>query len=196
MGGRQGHLSRGRSAELVAEAALVRRVRVHGHEVAYRQAGDGPLIVMVHGIAGSSSTWVPSMPLLAERFTVVAPDLLGHGDSAKPRGDYTLGAYASGLRDLLMVLGHERATFVGHSLGGGITMQLAYQYPHLCERLVLVASGGLGKEVSMALRMGSLPGAEYVLPMIMDPRLHAVAQRIGRTAKRLGLPGGPLAREI
>jgi pimeloyl-ACP methyl ester carboxylesterase len=83
-------------SELVREAATTRWAKVHGHDVAYRQAGEGPLLVMIHGIAGSSSTWVPVMPLLAERYTVIAPDLLGHGESAKPRGDYSLGAYASG----------------------------------------------------------------------------------------------------
>src|SRR6185436_15596878 len=101
------------------------------------------------------------LPWLAERHTVVAPDLLGHGQSAKPRGDYSLGAHANGLRDLLGVLGHERVTVVGHSLGGGIAMQLAYQFPELCERLVLVSSGGLGREVSLLLRALSAPGAEH-----------------------------------
>ena len=129
-----------RHVELVAEAAVTRTTPVHGHEVAYRAAGDGPALVLVHGIAGCSSTWSTAMPLLAEDYTVIAPDLLGHGESAKPRGDYSLGAYASGIRDLLTVLGVERATFVGHSLGGGVAMQFAYQFPHMCERLALVAS--------------------------------------------------------
>ena len=138
--------------DLVQSAGEVRFVTVHGHDVAYRAAGEGPVLVLVHGIAGSSATWEPLMPRLADRYTVIAPDLLGHGESAKPRGDYSLGAYASGVRDLLAVLGHERATFVGHSLGGGIAMQLAYQFPERCERLVLVGSGGLGNEVGPLLR--------------------------------------------
>ena len=95
--------------------------------------------MLVHGITSTSATWANVLPYLAERFTVIAPDLLGHGESAKPRGDYSLGAYASGIRDLLLALGHERATFVGHSLGGGVAMQLAYQFPEHCERLVLVS---------------------------------------------------------
>ena len=99
----------------------------------------------------------------------VAPDLLGHGQSAKPRGDYSLGAYASGVRDLLVALGHERATVVGHSLGGGVAMQLAYQFPERCERLVLVGSGGLGREVSLLLRAATLPGSEFVLPVLTHP---------------------------
>src|SRR4051795_7957708 len=152
--------------DFARDAATTRFVTIHGHEVAYRQAGSGPLIVLVHGIAGSSSTWVQAMALLAEDYTVLAPDMLGHGESAKPRGDYSLGAYASGIRDLMTILGHDRATFVGHSLGGGIAMQLAYQFPERCERLALVASGGLGKEVSALLRIITLPGSEYVLPVV------------------------------
>src|SRR5690242_5067895 len=171
-------------SELVREASITRWAKVHGHDVAYRQAGDGPLLVMVHGIAGSSGTWVPVMPLLAERYTVIAPDLLGHGESAKPRGDYSLGAYASGVRDLLGVLGHDRATIVGHSLGGGVAMVFAYQFPERTERLVLVDAGGLGKEVSIALRAASLPGSELVLPLLFAPPFvragGAVAGVLGR----------------
>src|SRR3954471_12958479 len=146
----------------------VQFVKIHGHDVAYRTAGHGDeVVVFVHGIAGSSTTWDPVMQQLdSDRFTMIAPDLLGHGESAKPRGDYSLGAYASGIRDLLVVLGHDRATVVGHSLGGGIAMQVAYQFPERTERLVLVDSGGLGQEVSIALRAASLPGSELVLPLL------------------------------
>ena len=104
-------------------------IKLHGHSVSYQRAGWGPLLVLLHGIAGSSDTWNDVIEPLAERYTVVAPDLLGHGESAKPRGDYSLGAYASGIRDLLTALGHEKGTIVGHSLGGGVAMQLAYQFP-------------------------------------------------------------------
>src|ERR671916_1299896 len=124
---------------------------LHGHRVFYRGAGSGPVIVLVHGITSTSATWANVLPYLAERFTVIAPDLLGHGESAKPRGDYSLGAYASGIRDLLTVLGVDRATFIGHSLGGGVAMQFAYQFPHMCERLALVASGGFGQEGKLLL---------------------------------------------
>ncbi|HEX4818619.1 MAG TPA: alpha/beta fold hydrolase, partial [Acidimicrobiales bacterium] len=148
----------------------VQIVRIHGHDVAFRAAGpdngDDPVVCFVHGIAGSSATWAPVMTRLSDRYRVIAPDLLGHGESAKPRGDYSLGAYASGIRDLLVMLGHERATFVGHSLGGGIAMQLAYQFPEMCERLVLTCSGGLGKEVHPLLRAIAAPGSEYVLPLV------------------------------
>ena len=123
---------------MAAAGDELREIILHGHRVFFRSAGSGPALVLVHGITSTSATWANVLPYLAERFTVIAPDLLGHGESAKPRGDYSLGAYASGIRDLLLALGHERATFVGHSLGGGVAMQLAYQFPEHCERLVLV----------------------------------------------------------
>jgi pimeloyl-ACP methyl ester carboxylesterase len=171
-------------------------VRIHGHEVAYVAAGDGPVLVLVHGIAGSSATWSRVIPQLAERHTVVAPDLLGHGESAKPRGDYSLGAYASGIRDLLVVLGHERATLVGHSLGGGVAMQFAYQFPERCERLVLVGSGGLGREVGALLKLLSLPGAEYVLPLVLTRGLHDAFASVGRFVGRSGLRANSLLEEL
>ena len=122
----------------------VSQVVIHGHDVSYRRAGSGEVVVLIHGLAGSSHTWRAVMPRLAGSFDVIAPDLLGHGESAKPMGDYSLGAHASGLRDLLGALGVSSATIVGHSFGGGVAMQLAYQHPELCERLVLVGSGGSG----------------------------------------------------
>ena len=112
-----------------------KEIRLHGHPVSYYEAGSGPVLLLVHGITSSADAWRSVLPALARHFTVVAPDLLGHGGSAKPRGDYSLGAYASGLRDLLAALGHERATVVGHSMGGGIAMVLAYQFPERVERL-------------------------------------------------------------
>ena len=168
----------------------LQETHLHGHRVCYRAAGSGPVIVLVHGITSTSATWERVMPYLAQRFTVIAPDLLGHGESAKPRGDYSLGAYASGVRDVLVALGHDRATFVGHSLGGGIAMQLAYQFPERCERLVLVSSGGLGRELSLLLRAASLPGSEVVLPFIASERLMEAGRLFGRGLERLGLKAG------
>jgi pimeloyl-ACP methyl ester carboxylesterase len=144
----------------------LRHAILHGHEIGYRMAGEGETILLIHGMAGSSRTWREVMPGLSEHHRVLAPDLLGHGESAKPLGDYSLGAHASGLRDLLGLLGIERATVVGQSLGGGVAMQLAYQHPEVCERLVLVSSGGLGRDVSWILRLLSLPGSELFLPFI------------------------------
>ncbi len=163
---------------------------LHGHRVSYRAAGKGPVILLIHGITGDSRQWNEVIPQLADRYTVLAPDLLGHGQSAKPRGDYSLGAFAANLRDLLIVLGHRRATVVGHSLGGGIAMQFSYEYPVFCERLVLVDSGGLGPEVHPLLRAATLPGSELVLPLIAHSRLHMVGEAIGQVLGRLGLELG------
>jgi pimeloyl-ACP methyl ester carboxylesterase len=168
----------------------VEEIVLHGHRVSYRTAGQGPLVVLIHGIAGTSEQWDGVIPLLAEHFTIVAPDLLGHGRSAKPRGDYSLGAYAVSVRDLLIALGHRRATVVGHSLGGGVAMQFAYEYPVFCERLVVVSSGGLGREVHPLLRAATLPGAEFVLPLIASTRLHSVGLAVGQLLDRLGLRAG------
>src|ERR1700682_907103 len=122
----------------------IKTIRIHGPHVGYYAEGNGPALILVHGIASSSRTWRQVIPRLAERFTVIAPDMLGHGASAKLRGDYSLGAHARGIRDLMVALGIERATLVGHSLGGGVCMQFAYQFPERVERLVLVGSGGVG----------------------------------------------------
>lgn len=138
-------------------------VLLHGRPVTYVEAGSGPALLMIHGIAGNIGNWREVMGPLARHHTVVAPDLPGHGSSAPGAGDYSLGALATGLRDMLVVLGHERATLVGHSLGGGIAMQFAYQFPEITERLVLVSSGGLGPEVSPLLRAAALPGAELFI---------------------------------
>ncbi|GAC1517391.1 MAG: alpha/beta fold hydrolase [Acidimicrobiales bacterium] len=171
-------------------------MRIHGHDVSYRMAGDGPTVVLIHGIAGSSTTWRAVMPALADRYTVIAPDLLGHGESAKPRGDYSLGAYASGVRDLMAVLGRDSGTVVGHSLGGGVAMQFAYQFPERVERLALVASGGLGKEVSALLKAVTLPGAEYVLPLLLHRHIREVGEWPGGVARRFGWRPGETLAEV
>ncbi|MGI8920919.1 MAG: alpha/beta fold hydrolase [Solirubrobacteraceae bacterium] len=170
---------------------------LHGHRVTYRVAGSGePVVLLIHGIVGCAAQWDQVIPMLAERYTVVAPDLLGHGESAKPRGDYSLGAYAASVRDLLVALGHRRATVVGHSLGGGVAMQFAYEYPPFAERLVLVSSGGLGREVHPLLRAATLPGSELVLPLIAHPRLLGLGAAFGQLLDRVGLRAGPDIAEM
>jgi pimeloyl-ACP methyl ester carboxylesterase len=168
---------------------------VHGHAVSYgeagRPAGDDPprpVVLLVHGIASRAQQWERVMAELGEQAHVVAPDLLGHGSSAKPRGDYSLGAHANGLRDLLDALGHERVTVVGHSLGGGIAMQFAYQFPQRVARLALVGAGGLGKEVTPLLRMATLPGAELVLPVLTASWLRRGATSLGGLLTRARVP--------
>ncbi len=169
------------------EQPQLRRLTLHGHRIAYRQAGSGPALVLIHGITSSSATWERVMPYLARHYTVIAPDLVGHGESDKPRGDYSLGAHASSVRDLLVVLGHERASVVGHSLGGGIAMQFAYQFPERCERLALVDSGGLGRDVNVLLRAATLPGAEFVLPLLAATRVLDAGRLAGRLLAGFGL---------
>jgi pimeloyl-ACP methyl ester carboxylesterase len=165
-------------------------IEIHGHRVCFRLTGSGPLIVLIHGITGRSDQWIPVMEALGDRYTLLAPDLLGHGESAKPRGDYSLGAYASGIRDLLIALDAEPATIVGHSLGGGIAMQLAYQFPERCNRLVLMSSGGIAQDVHPLLRAASLPGSEIVLPLITNERVLRLGQAVGRALGVIGLQAG------
>jgi len=165
----------------------LQHVTVHGHDLGYRMAGEGPAILLIHGIAGSSAAWREVMPTLASRYTVVAPDLLGHGQSAKPTGDYSLGAYANVLRDLLGIVGIPRATVVGQSFGGGVTMQFCYQNPEWCERLVLVDSGGLGREVSWILRFMTLPASEYLMPIIFPSFVRAPGDELSRMLHSRGI---------
>jgi pimeloyl-ACP methyl ester carboxylesterase len=174
----------------------LQHVTINGHDVAYRTAGDGPVVLLVHGMAGSSATWSHVLPALARRFTVVAPDLLGHGESAKPRGEYSLGAHAAMLRDVLNALGHDRATFVGQSFGGGVVMQLAYQFPERCERLVLVSSGGLGREVNVLLRALTSPGAEQVLAIACTLVVREAVSRVATWLRRAGVRAGPAGEEM
>ncbi len=140
----------------------LQHVVVHGYRRAYRRVGSGPVLLLLHGLACDSTTWDDVIAPLAEHFTVIAPDLLGHGASDKPNADYSLGGYANGMRDLLTVLGIDTVTVVGHSFGGGIAMQFAYQFPERTERIVLISTGGLGREVTRLIRFLTLPGSGAV----------------------------------
>jgi pimeloyl-ACP methyl ester carboxylesterase len=146
-------------------------MELHGHRVIYRVAGSGPPVVLIHGMVNSSRHWEEVALRLADRYTVIAPDLIGHGDSAAVRGDYSIGAHAASIRDLLAVIGIERATIVGHSLGGGVAMQFFYQFPQRTERLVLVSSGGLGHDVSPLLRSAALPGMSGLIGLVAHRRI-------------------------
>lgn len=168
-------------------ATEVRRgsATVHGRSVGYLQSGSGELLLLIHGMAGNAENWRPVIEPLALGNAVVAPDFPGHGESAPGGGDYSLGSLASGLRDLMLTLGHERATLVGHSLGGGVAMQFTYQFPEMVERLVLVSSGGLGPDVSAILKAAALPGADLFIAATAG-----VGQRAGSLLGRgLGLVG-------
>lgn len=153
---------------------------IHGYRRAFRVAGSGPAILLIHGIGDNSTTWHTVQSLLARRYTVIAPDLLGHGQSDKPRADYSVAAYANGMRDLLSVLDIDRVTVVGHSLGGGVAMQFAYQFPQLVDRLVLVGAGGVSKDVNVALRVAALPMATEALALLRLPLVLPALQAIGR----------------
>ncbi len=164
---------------------------LHGYKRAYLLAGPrlgtAPVLWLIHGIGDSSQVWNAVLPLLAERYTVVAPDLLGHGQSDKPRADYSVGGFANGMRDLMVVLGVERATIVGHSLGGGVAQQFAYQYPERVERLVLVASGGLGAEVNPFFRLASVPGAGHAIALSAQPPVRRTVLAASRLLARAGV---------
>jgi pimeloyl-ACP methyl ester carboxylesterase len=149
---------------------------IHGYRRQFRLGGDGSPILLIHGIGDNSQAWNPVIRQLAMNHLVIAPDLLGHGGSDKPRADYSVAAYANGMRDLLSVLDVDRVTIVGHSLGGGVAMQFAYQFPERTERLVLVSSGGAGRGVSPALRLATLPGALGVLSLLKVPGAQQVIE--------------------
>jgi pimeloyl-ACP methyl ester carboxylesterase len=164
--------------------------------VTYRIAGSGPPVLLIHGMVNSSRHWERVALGLSDAYTVIAPDLIGHGDSATPRGDYSLGAHAASIRDLLAAIGIDRATVVGHSLGGGVAMQFFYQFPQRTERLALVSSGGLGQEVSPLLRSAALPGASRLLSVAAHPRLLAGLHGIGERMQRRGSGKGVYLKAI
>ncbi len=176
------------------------QIELHGRRVVYRVAGSGPPVVLIHGMLNSSSHWRSVALSLAHDHTVIAPDLIGHGDSAAPRGDYSLGAHASSIRDLLAAMGIDRATIVGHSLGGGVAMQFFYQFPQRTERLVLISSGGLGHEVSPMLRTAALPGVSALLSLTIHQgltgALRSMGHRLSRREVRLGVYMQAIARAL
>ena len=171
-------------------------IALHGRRAIYRVAGSGPPVVLIHGMLNSSSHWQSVARRLATQHTVVAPDLIGHGDSAAPRGDYSLGAHAAAIRDLLTAIGIERATIVGHSLGGGVAMQFFYQFPQRVERLALVSSGGLGHEVGPMLRTAALPGTSALLSLTIHPRLLAGIREAGGRMRARGMTSGAYLEAI
>jgi len=170
-------------------------IELHGRRVVYRVAGSGPPVVLIHGMLNASSHWQSVALNLASEYTVLAPDLIGHGDSAAPRGDYSLGAHAASIRDLTAAIGIDRATIVGHSLGGGVAMQFFYQFPQRVQRLVLISSGGLGHEVSPMLRTAALPGTSALLSTI-QPRLLAAVAEAGRRLRERDVRAGVYLQAI
>ncbi len=166
---------------------------IHGHKRAFVKTGSGPALLLLHGLGCDHTTWLPVIATLSRRYTVIAPDLLGHGLSDKPRADYSVGGYANGMRDLLTVLGIDKVTVVGHSFGGGVAMQFAYQFPERTERMILVAPGGMGPEVSGAIRAITLPGFEQLMYVAMLPGVRHAA---GAVMKGLAATGLPYTRDL
>jgi pimeloyl-ACP methyl ester carboxylesterase len=171
-------------------------MELHGHRVIYRVAGSGPPVVLIHGMVNSSRHWEEVALRLADRYTVIAPDLIGHGDSAAVRGDYSIGAHAASIRDMLAVIGIDRATIVGHSLGGGVAMQFFYQFPQRTERLVLVSSGGLGHEVSPLLRSAALPGMSGVIGVVAHRRILDSLWELGKRLRARGHSKGVYVQAV
>ena len=167
--------------------AQVQHVTIHGHRRAYVVTGSGPALLLLHGLGCDHRTWAPVIESLARRYTVIAPDLLGHGESDKPRADYSVGGYANGMRDLLTVLGIDRVSVLGHSFGGGVAMQFAYQFPERTERMILVAPGGLGHEVSKGIRAITLPGFHTVMGVVTLPGVRHVTKAALRSLAASGV---------
>jgi len=174
----------------------VKYTTIHGYRRAYVKAGSGPAILLIHGIGDSSDTWRPVLKELTKHHMVIAPDLLGHGRSEKPRADYSIAAYANGMRDLLSVLDVDTVTVVGHSLGGGVAAQFAYQFPDKCERLVLVGSGGVGRTVSPLLRLAAIPGVEVLMPLFGLPPVRAVSRFAADLMRQLNTSLGRDTEEV
>lgn len=162
------------------------KVVLHGLELSYLDSGSGPAVLFIHGILGSQRQWSRLVDKMDDDNRVLVPDLFGHGESSKPMGDYSLSSHAATLRDLIDHVGVDRVTLVGHSLGGGIAMQFYYLFPERVDRIVLIASGGLGREVNPILRSATLPGAEQVLGVIASAPVLSRVEALGRGASKLG----------
>ena len=165
--------------------------RMNGRDIHYVHAGDGPPLVFLHGVLGSHRVWADLAADLAREYTVVVPDLFGHGASDKHEGDYSLGAHAAGVCDLLTACGFDQVTMIGHSLGGGIALQFTYLFPERVNALVLVDSGGLGREVNLLLRAPTFPGSEWVLPVIASRWATRQGNALSRGLRMVGVKGGP-----
>ncbi len=146
-------------------APEMKSVSIHGRSVAYIGAGEGPVLLLIHAMAGTCESWREVIEPLARGQT------------------------------LLLTLGHDRATVLGHSLGGGVAMQFAYQYPEMIERLVLVSSGGLGPEVSPVLRAAALPGADLFIGATAGPGAR-VGPELGKGLAAIGLRPDPDVTEV
>ncbi len=153
------------------EYGLERRfVTVCNFQMSYLTGGQGEPVVLLHGLGADNSTWRKVLPELARHFTVYALDMFGCGQSDKPLIEYTVEAMAHYVRLFMDAVSIKQAHLIGHSLGGGIAMQTLYFSPERVQRVVLIDSGGLGRDVHWLLRMTTLPGAHRIIGMLTDPR--------------------------
>ena len=151
-------------------ATETREVLVHGHRMRYFIAGSGAPVLLLHGLADSKEAWLRVAPELARRYQVVAPDLLGCGDSDKPDVSYHPVALATYLRHFLDALHIPSAHVVGHSLGGGLALHLYMRYPERVESLALVASGGFGRQLPLSMRLCTLAGSSGIIGALLASR--------------------------
>jgi len=117
-------------------------------KTAYLSAGDGQPVICLHGAGAGGVTWYPSIDAIAKDFHVLAPDIVGYGESDKPNAAYDRPYFAAWLRDFLSALGVSKAHIVGLSQGGAIALQFALESPEMVDKLVLVDSGALGAQPS------------------------------------------------
>ncbi|MGH7683620.1 MAG: alpha/beta fold hydrolase, partial [Vulcanimicrobiaceae bacterium] len=174
----------------------MKSISVDGGALAYAENGSGNAVVLIHGFLLDHSTWDSVTPRLASRARVLRPDLRGLGRSSVTPGPYLIELLAADIAALLDAKDIATATLVGHSLGGGVAMQFSYQFPEMTERLVLMSSGGLGRELHAILRMAALPGAEVVLPWLCSSRLRGLVEGSAKLLGRAGVRAGTDVREV
>ncbi len=160
------------------------------HWLAAGEASERPPVVFLHGLNNSCASWSAVAPLLSADREVLIPDLPGHGDSGRPDASYELAWHARVVARWMQAIGIERADVVGHSFGGGVAQMLLLEGAERVRRLVLVASGGLGREVGWWLRLASLP---HVVEHLGQPFM-ALGTRLALRGSDHGIPREEITR--
>ena len=164
------------------------KIEVEGLPTRYLTAGEGPPLLLLHGVGDNAFDWQWVMPALAHTYQVYALDLPGSGASAKPLPDYSPAFFARFATAFLDALGVERAAVIGNSLGGLVGLRLALSDPERVAALGLVSSGGLGREVTYALRSLALPGYGKLAVAWGKRRPGALQRALGRSALLFARP--------